>query len=289
MAILLTGGTGKTSTRIARRLQDEKIPFVLASRRAETQAPQGMPAAKLDWDDASTYENPFTHKDLNGQSISAVYLVAPDVEDPVPNMMAFIELAVKKYGVRRFVLLGGSSIEQGGPHVGQVWQRLVDMGLQYCVLLPTWFMENLTDQMFAVWIKNEGKIYTACRDGKIPFIAASDIAAVAVRALVDEKPQNKSLRVLGPELLTYDEVAAKLSSALGREIVHVRRSKEEMVQAYQSVGVPEWVANYLGYLENWTADGMEANYEETDAVEQLTGRRPQTLEAWVQENKAAWQ
>lgn len=55
-------------------------------------------------------------------------------------------------------------------------------------------------------IKNESKIYTACGDGKSPFVSAADIAAVAYRALIDETPHNCDYRVLGPELLTYDEV-----------------------------------------------------------------------------------
>jgi uncharacterized protein YbjT (DUF2867 family) len=55
-------------------------------------------------------------------------------------------------------------------------------------------------------IKGESKIYTACGDGKIPFISATDIAAVAFRALTDTQSHNTDHAVLGPERLTYDEV-----------------------------------------------------------------------------------
>jgi festuclavine dehydrogenase len=144
MAILLTGGTGKTSIRIARFLQHAKFPFLLASRKAEAGAPSGMPATKFDWLDSSTFENPFQHKPLDEESVSAVYLVAPEVPDPVPSMTAFVDLAVKKHGVKRFVLTAGSSVEKGGLHVGKVWQHLVDIGVEYCVLRPTWFMGALS-------------------------------------------------------------------------------------------------------------------------------------------------
>lgn len=140
MAILLTGGTGKTSTHLANFLQDAKIPFLLASRKGEAGAPSGMHAVKFDWLDSSTYDSPFQHASLNGESISAIYLISPGVPDPVPSMTAFIDVAVKKYGVKRFVLLGGSTSEQDGLHVGKVWQHLVDLGVGYCVLRPTWFM-----------------------------------------------------------------------------------------------------------------------------------------------------
>lgn len=50
------------------------------------------------------------------------------------------------------------------------------------------------------------KIFTACEDGLIPFISADDIAGVAFKALVDEESHNCDYKVLGPELLTYDQV-----------------------------------------------------------------------------------
>jgi hypothetical protein len=58
----------------------------------------------------------------------------------------------------------------------------------------------------------ETHLRTASGDGKIPFVSARDIAAVAFRALTDEKPHNTSYGALGPELLTYDEVCRLFGS-----------------------------------------------------------------------------
>ena len=140
MAILLTGGTGKTSLHIARSLQESKIPFLLASRKVEAATTLGMPATKFDWLDSSTYENPFKHEHLHGERISAIYLIAPEVQDPAPSMNAFIDVAVKKHDVKRLVLLSGSSVTKGGHYTGQVWQHMEDIGVDHTVLLATWFM-----------------------------------------------------------------------------------------------------------------------------------------------------
>lgn len=67
-------------------------------------------------------------------------------------------------------------------------------------------VENFSNYSHQIAIKTEGRIYTACEDGKIPFVSAADIAAVAFHALTDIKPHNTDYRILGPELLTYDEV-----------------------------------------------------------------------------------
>lgn len=153
MAVLLTGGTGKTSLRLARFLQDAKVPFLLASRKVETEAPSGMPATKFDWVDSSTFENPFKYKSPSGQSISAVYLVAPEIAEPSPPMIAFVDHAVEKHGVKRFVLLTGSSTEVGGVYVGKLWQHLVDLGVEYCVLRATWFMGTSSAQQSSLSVK----------------------------------------------------------------------------------------------------------------------------------------
>lgn len=67
-------------------------------------------------------------------------------------------------------------------------------------------IENLSEEAQRGLIKEQSKIYTACADGKIPWISADDIAAVGFRALTDEKSHNTDYRILGPELLTYDDV-----------------------------------------------------------------------------------
>ena len=140
MAILLTGGTGKTSVALARLLQDAKIPFVLASRRGQAAAPSGMPAVSFDWLDETTFEKPFEQKFPGGESISAVYLIAPSVPEPHISMNAFVDYAIKEHGVKRFVVLGGSTVEIGGMHVGKVWEHLIESKVEYCMLRPTWFM-----------------------------------------------------------------------------------------------------------------------------------------------------
>ncbi|KAJ8081317.1 hypothetical protein PM082_007152 [Marasmius tenuissimus] len=93
MTILLTGGTGTTSSRISSLLKDAKIPFLLTSRRPQPNF------IMFNWTNTSTYKNPF-----QGHNIAAIYLVAPKIQDPFVPMNEFVELADKEYGVKRFVL-----------------------------------------------------------------------------------------------------------------------------------------------------------------------------------------
>ncbi|KAL9604525.1 MAG: hypothetical protein Q9219_000490 [cf. Caloplaca sp. 3 TL-2023] len=257
MAVLLTGGTGKTSTRLAKLLRDAQIPFLLASRRAEAAAPPGMPAVKFDFLDSSTYERPFSYSFPNGEKINAIYLVAPEVSDPAPSMNAFIDYAFDTYNVRRFVLLASSAVEK----------------------------ENFSGREVSN-LKDKGKIYTACGDGKIPFVSAEDIAAVALRGLVDKKSHNTAYTILGPELLNFDEVATKFSKGLNRHIEHVKLSENDRIQSYQEAGMPEHLAKLLAMLEVQTSEG--AAEQMNDDVQKVVGKAPRNLDTWIQENKTVW-
>lgn len=144
MAILLTGGAyAKTSQRIASLCREAKIPFLFASRRgdATTSDADGAdsPAVRFDWTDADTYANPFAYSFPTGHVIRAVYMVMPPVPEPDQHVNAFIDYAAAR-GVKRFVLMAGTSASLGGPGPGKVWQHMMDKGVEWAVCRPTWFM-----------------------------------------------------------------------------------------------------------------------------------------------------
>ena len=138
MAIIVTGGTGKTGIRIAALLKQANIPFVLTSRKGQAGAP-GLPAVTFEWGDSSTFPNPF--QDIS-ERVSAVYLVGPQaISDAAGSVNSFIDYAVKEHGVNRFVMAGGTLLQKGHElGLGKVWTHLDDIGVEYCVLRLTWFM-----------------------------------------------------------------------------------------------------------------------------------------------------
>lgn len=194
MTILLLGGTGRTSTRIARLLDQANIAYILASRSSKD--------CTFDWLDESTYSNPFS----TNAGITSVYLIVPAVQDVFTPMKKFIDIA-KHHGVTRFVLLSSSAIDAGGPAHGKVHEYLAGLGVEYAVLRPTWFMENFSQEGRAKNIREESKVYSAAEDGKLPWVSVEDIGGVGFRALVDEKSMDADPVILGPELWSYDDVS----------------------------------------------------------------------------------
>jgi festuclavine dehydrogenase len=131
MSILVTGGRGKTSSRLSALLHEAKIPFVVASRSKDASSPYQQ--TYFDWSSEKTYE-PL----LQSTSFKAAYLVPPPTGDLVERMKAFIDLA-RSYQVKRFVLLSASVLEAGGPGQGQIHQYLLTLGVEYTILRPSWF------------------------------------------------------------------------------------------------------------------------------------------------------
>ena len=131
MSILVTGGRGKTSSRLSALLHDAEIPFVVASRSQDTTSPYQQ--AHFDWSDENTYR-----KLLESTPIRAAYLVPPPTSDLVDRLRDFIDQA-RSHGVNRFVLLSASPLEAGGPAQGQIHDYLLSLDVEYVVLRPTWF------------------------------------------------------------------------------------------------------------------------------------------------------
>ncbi|KAF8907532.1 hypothetical protein CPB85DRAFT_836591 [Mucidula mucida] len=249
MSILLTGGTGKTSIRIARLLQNTNMRFILTSRQGIV--PEPFTGVKFDWYDPATFENPFAIE----SNIESVYLVPPlGSPDVIKALKPFIDLAVEK-GVKRFVLLSISTLDAGSPYMGKVHEYLISLGVDYFVIRPSWFFENFIT-LHLESIRDRHTIVTASGDGKIGFISADDIADLAFDALTRAESYNTDKIIVGPELLSYDDVAKTLSDVLGININHTRIGADELKRMYLGFGLDERL-DMLVDLEKSNASGAE--------------------------------
>ena len=84
---------------------------------------------------------------------------------------------------------------------------LDELKVEYGILRPSWFNENLIEAPHLPTIKDEGKIYSGCGDGKAPWVTTEDIAAVAFGALTSPEAPQEVYNVLGPEFITFDDVS----------------------------------------------------------------------------------
>lgn len=263
---LVIGATGTTGGRTAARLAAAGHRVKAASRRATPV--RGTEPVRFDWYDPATFGGALAGADR-------VYLVPPlDDPDPAAVMLPFLRQA-RAAGVHRAVLLSSSAIPEGGPGVGAVHQSLPGLFDQWAVLRPSWFMQNFTGtHLHAQSIRTHGEILTAAGTGRVGFVDADDIAAVAVHALTDDRAPDTDLILTGPQTLSYDDVATVVTEVTGRPVVHRGLPYEDMRDRLAAQMPLEFAAMLAG-MDRAVSAGAEDRT--TDTVQRLTGRPPHSF------------
>lgn len=257
--VLVTGATGTTGSRLAAFLAARDV-----STRLATRTPRSTGQVGFDWADRDTYGDAL-------RGVSAVYLIAHmGVADPVPLVEDFLDEA-RRQGVRRAVALSSSALPEGSPGLGAVAHLVRTIMPEWTVLRPSWFMQNFTgDHPVAHGVRG-GEIVTATGDGKVAFVDATDIAAVAGHALTDDVPHNAEHVLTGPEALSYADAAEILTHQIGRTVRHRSVPADEAARRIAAHGIPAEFANVLAAMDIDIREGAEDRV--TCAVENVT-RRP---------------
>ncbi|WP_420606514.1 NAD(P)H-binding protein [Novosphingopyxis sp.] len=271
--ILVTGGTGKTGRLVAGQLVNRGIEALIATRY-----PSSADHVYFDWDDPTSHASA-----LDG--VTSVYLVAPtDRTEQLPAMRPFLEQAVSRAS-GRLVLQSASSLDEGGPMMGEVHAWLHTYAPRWTVLRPSWFMQNFTTQHLPS-ITHDRCIYSATQDGRVPFIDVADIAAVGVEALTDPALASRDHVLTGPEALTYDEVAHLIAEEVSRPVHHLRLSMEKLTARYVGVGIPQHYAMALARMDEAIAQGAEDRT--TVEVERMTGHTPNSFVNFLATNRSCF-
>ena len=163
--------------------------------------------------------------------------------------------------------------------------ELVASGLPYTILRPHFFMQNT--MMAADTVASgcpgckHGIVYMPMKSAKIGMIDVRDIVDVAVKVLTEDGYQGKTYTLTGPASITFHDVAAALSKALGKEVQYVDVPLEAGRQAMISMGLPEWTADAFGEYTTAFSEGY-GDYT-TDYVEQLTGHPARSYETFARD------
>lgn len=258
--VLVTGGTGKTGSRVARRLAGLGLPVRIGSRSG---------APPFDWHDPAGWEAV-----LDG--VDAVYLAyAPDIAFPGGReaVADLARLAVKT-GVRRLVLLSG----RGEPAAQAAEAEVAATGAEWGVLRASFFAQNFSEGFLADAVA-AGVIAFPAGEVAEPFVDVEDLADLAVHALTAPEPWSRVVEVTGPRLLTFAGAAAELSAAAGRPVAYVPVTVGEFVDGAVAEGVPAELAADLGALFGAVLDGRNASV--VDGVGAVLGRPARDFAAYA--------
>lgn len=281
--ILVTGATGTSGVEIVKALLElGNVPRVLARDPGK--------AARLLGDEVEIARGDFADPgslEAACDGVDAALLLSAPTTDMLADQVRFVD-AAKRAGVGRVVKFSAVGAHPGAAHRfgdwhGQVEVRLERSGLGWTHLRPNFFHQNLLGQ--AAMMKG-GALYVPAGDGRAPFVDVRDIAAVAAHVLSEDGHDGRVYDVTGPAAVSYADVAAAFSAALGRAVTYVDVPADAARQSMTGAGLPGWLADALNELnaamKQWRFAGV------TDVVRRVGRKEPVSVEQFVREHAAAF-
>ena len=142
-------------------------------------------------------------------------------------------------------------------------------GLRHTILRNAWYADN--HLMAMPHNLHAGTWHTAMGDGRVSNISRDDCARAAAAALAKPPAGNSTLTLTGPESLSASEIAAI--------------SDEQLAEGMTAAGLPGFL---VAMLVSADANVRAGNFDVvTNDFQALTGAKPQSLRAFLEDHRAA--
>ena len=282
--ILVTGATGRVGSELVRLLAEQGAPARALVHSPDKAAPiqhLGLETALGDFEQPDTL-------DVAMKGCDQLFLLAPPTPRQ-PQQEQHVIDAARRAGVGHVVKQSVPWAGADAPVVfsrwhGQVEEHLAQSPLAHTLLRPTSFMQNFL--MSAQQVADQGVLYGMFGEGRVAFIDARDIAAVAAELLTSPGHQGASYTLTGPEALSAAEVAERLAAAIGHQVRSVDLGPDGYRQALAGAGMPGWLVD--GVVEGNTMLAAGHGATVTEEVARLTGRPPRTFAQFAADHRVAF-
>ena len=158
-------------------------------------------------------------------------------------------------------------------HDGEL--AVAQSGLDHVIIRPQYFMQNL-----AIALRDSARTgvfrHAAAPGVQLGVVDVADVAGVAAVLLTEPGHEGELVRPTGPAALSFDDMAAELSTATGTVIRYEQRSRDEMAGSFRDRGWPEWHID-----DFFKIHGEAASPTVTSAVEDVTGAPPASFAAFL--------
>jgi NAD(P)H dehydrogenase (quinone) len=194
------------------------------------------------------------------------------------------EYVVKVSGGRDVI---GPDVESvnGQAHY-KIEEHLKKTGLQWCILSPGLFMQNIMGQ--AANIKNDGKIIQPWpKDLPVALIDVRDTGALGARVLREPAKHNGKLYTFSGVSTTFGEFAKVIGETIGKPITYVEITLEQAEAGMKSRNMPDWLVAHLVAIARAGHKGAFSK-EDTGPIRDIVGRAPITTKQFAQDFKGAF-
>jgi uncharacterized protein YbjT (DUF2867 family) len=286
--ILITGATGTVGSEVVKQLsaKGENIIVKAAARSATDNTFENLnrvQVVQLDY-----YKPDSLGVALKG--VDKLFLLTPfqsNMVDLTSNLVSEAKKAKVKYIAKQSVM--GADAEPGitpGRLHRQAEKIIEESGIPFTFLRPNFFMQNFVNY-YGNLIRSQGAFYTPAGDAKVSFVDVRDIAAVAVKSLINDNQQKGSAyNITGGEALSYGQAAEILSKAVGKKINYVNVTDQDARKGMKDMSMDEWTIKSMIELFEITRAGYVS--EISPIVEQVTGNKPITFSQFAKDYAGAF-
>ena len=280
--VLVTGAPGNVGTPLVHELVGLGAPVRIAAwdvAAARTAFGDEVEVVPFDFTDPTTF-GAF-------EGVERMFLLRPPAIADIDGVIAPALRAAGDHGVRHVVFLSIQGAERNRivPH-RKIEDRLRGSGMAWTFVRAAYFMQNLSTT-HAPEIRELDEIWVpAGRRSRTAHVDARDVAAVAARALVEDGHHGTAYTPTGPAALTYDEIAAILTTELGRPIRYADPGPLAFWHRLRRRGTPRAMVGVMLGIYTAARLGLAAGI--TDDVERITGRPPIAFPAFAHDTRGAW-
>lgn len=165
---------------------------------------------------------------------------------------------------------------------------LINSGLDYVIIQPSIYMENMMGPFCAPFIKNERKLaYPTPEIMPIGWIASRDVSAFVVEAIYNENLKADSFQISGLENLKGNDLAEQFSKGIGEKIIYYTQPAKEfgdILKPWVGEEGAAGVASYYESLQNSTEFPPKFNPNMSEVLEKLPVQMT-SLAQWANGNK----
>ncbi|MCA9713778.1 MAG: NAD(P)H-binding protein [Myxococcales bacterium] len=201
------------------------------------------------------------------------------------SVLRLLEVARAK-GARRVVFLSvfGAGSLRFLPHA-QVERWLARSELEYTILRAGYFMQNLS-ATHRQDVVERAEVFVPAGRGHLALIDTRDVAAVAVKAMLEPGHARAIYELTGGESLDFYEVAAIMSAALGRPIVYRAPSLWSFARRWRGRALSPGMIAFMALEYAFTR--LDRSGRVTGDVARVLGRPPLRFRQFVEDHRARW-
>jgi uncharacterized protein YbjT (DUF2867 family) len=289
MSILVTGSTGTIGSQVLNQLSgsDAEVRGLTRSP-GKAQFPADIKAVAGDLADVDSFRAAL-------EGVSTLFLLVPNVADELTQAMQALTVA-KEAGVKGIVYL---SVYKGDtyadvPHFAgknTVERMIAALDLPATVLRPAYFIQNDLHQKDP--LLNAGIYGMPIGDKGISMVDIRDIGEAAARELLRREraatPMPREVYALvGPDVLSGDDVAKIWSETLGRQIRYAGNDTTSLEKRMKTM-MPAWHALDLRLmLDRYQSDGASATSEDVARLTNLLGHAPRSYRNFAKDAAVQW-